>query len=116
MSISFHMDLDDSLITSEEVRPVLNANFLICRLLSKVVAPSHNNNNNNNNSDKAYYLVQALKRYQYLSHYAPRLCEKRGLTVSEIFSEEYNICNEMTSLLPGKIDRICYMGESGLSL
>lgn len=103
------------MITQEEVRPFLNASFLSCRIMSKIIAhpsvlPS------TRPTDRAYYLVQCLRRYEWLARFAPRICTRRGLSLPEIFGDEYRICEDMVKLLPSKIDRMCYMGESGLGL
>lgn len=111
----FCAEPDETLITQEEVRPFLNATFLSCRVMSKIIAhptvlPS------DRPMDRAFYLVQCLRRYEWLVRFAPRICERRGLNVLEIFGDEMRICEDMVKLLPSKIDRMCYMGESGLGL
>lgn len=65
---------------------------------------------------KGHYLIAALRRYDWLAKFAPKLCAKRGLDIQAVFREEQNICVDMVKLLPSKIDRIMYMGEGGLSL
>lgn len=104
-----------ALITLEEVRPFLNAVFLSCRALSKVVVlPS--NLPSTQPRDRAFYLVQALRRYEWLVGFTKRICDRRGISAQEVFEEELQICRDMVQLLPGKIDRMCYLGEGGLSL
>jgi hypothetical protein len=97
----------------------LNAHFLSCRLMSKVIctpsflppAPA-----GAATSNRAHFMVQCLRRYEWLNKFAPKLCARRGAELSEQFGEEHKICEEMVRLLPAKIDRMCFMGESGLSL
>lgn len=111
----FCSEPDESLITQEEVRPFLNAVFLMCRIMQKVI-PYSGILPSSMPADRAFYLVQCLSRYDWLLKIAPRLCEKRELDLMSIFPEEIQICREMVNLLPSKIDRMCYLGESGLSL
>ena len=99
------------MITQDEVRPFLNAHFLSCRILSKVITTSADSN-----VSRAHYLVIALRRYEWLVNFAPKICAKRGLNIDETFAEELKICRDMVNLLPSKIDRMCYLGEKGLSL
>jgi hypothetical protein len=111
----FCAEPDEALITLEEVRPFLNASFLSCRIVSKIIAhplvlPS------DRPADRAHYLVACLHRYEWLVRFAPRICDRRGVALTDIFGEEYQICQDMVKLLPSKIDRMCYMGESGLGL
>jgi hypothetical protein len=109
--LSLSLSLFTGLITEDEVRPFLNSHFLSCRILSKIITTAAESNQH-----RAHYLVVALKRYEWLVKFAPKICKKRGLDVEEIFGEEWKICKEMVSLLPSKIDRMCYLGEKGLSL
>lgn len=67
-------------------------------------------------ASKAHYLVQCLHRYEWIVKFAPKICLKTGLDLQLIFGEEYQIAQDMVKLLPSKIDRMCYLGESGLSL
>mmetsp|Transcript_3688 Transcript_3688/g.5709 ORF Transcript_3688/g.5709 Transcript_3688/m.5709 type:complete len:337 (-) Transcript_3688:35-1045(-) len=97
------------LVAEEEVRPLLNSHFFICRLLSKVIP-----NPKSTPAEKTKPMVAALKRYQWLKDAAPEICEKKGTSVSDIFHDEIRICEEMTALLPPKIDRMHYLGEGGL--
>lgn len=106
---------DESLISEEEVRPFLNANFLSCRIMSKIVAhvtslPTTNTVN------RAHFLVACLHRYEWLIKFVPKICLRRGILIEDIFQEEYKICQDMVKLLPSKIDRMLYLGESGLTL
>jgi hypothetical protein len=101
------------LITEEEVRPFLNANFLSCRAMSKVIPHS---SCLPKGASKAIYLVACLHRYEWIVKFAPRICSKRGLDISSVFGEEFQIAKDMVKLLPSKIDRMTYLGESGLSL
>jgi hypothetical protein len=111
--------LFSALISEEEVRPFLNAHFLACRVLTKTIpsseflppaAPGATVSN------RAHFLVAALRRYEWLSRFVPKICERRGVDVSTVFGEEWTICQDMVKLLPSKIDRMMYLGESGLSL
>ncbi|KAJ1419444.1 KIF-1 binding protein C terminal-domain-containing protein [Ochromonadaceae sp. CCMP2298] len=110
---SFCTSPDEALISADEVRPFLNAHFLSCRILSKVIStaafwpPS---------GQRTHFLVCCLRRYEWLSAFAPKICEKRGVKIEETFSEEHKIVQEMVRLLPSKIDRMTFLGESGLSL
>ncbi len=95
------------------MRPFLNSHFLACRVLTKIVpaeqyCPPQGN--------KSHFLVAALRRYEWLSRFIPKICEARGLEVKSVFGEELVICRDMVKLLPSKIDRMMYLGESGLSL
>lgn len=105
-------------ITAEEVRPFLNAHFLSCRIMSKVIAttPFLPPADSADKAQRAHYLVHCLRRYQWLAKFAPAICAKRDLSLTETFGEEHKICEEMVRLLPSKIDRMCFLGESGLSL
>eukprot|EP01038_Epipyxis_sp_PR26KG_P004400 gene4400-6223_t len=107
---------DESLITTEEIRPFLNAHFLTCRTLSKVITEDPSVLPPGNNPNKAHFIVSCLKGYQWLSTFAPLLCTKKNIDIDVVFREEIIICNEMIKLLPSKIDRMCYLGESSLSL
>lgn len=108
---------DESLISAEEVRPYLNSHFLSCRILSKVIATkAYWPPGPNEGSCKTHFLVSCLRRYGWLSKFAPKICEMRGLNVSDVFREELKICQDMVELLPSKIDRMCFQGEGGLTL
>lgn len=103
---------DEAQITEEELRPYLNAHFLSCRVLTKII-PTHEPTPQRN---AAHYLVIALKRYQWLLAFAERICKRKGVNLQEIFQNEIQICKDMVHLLPSKIDRMCYLGEGGLTL
>lgn len=107
-------------VTAEEVRPFLNAHFLSCRIMSKVIAtPAYLPPSASASvaaSQRAHFLVHCLRRYQWLAKFAPALCSKRELSLEETFGEEHKICEEMVRLLPSKIDRMCFLGEGGLTL
>jgi hypothetical protein len=108
------------LISEEEVRPFLMANFLSSRVMSKIVThPSSMPPSSSSSSDSAnrgLYLVAGLHRYEWIVKFAPKIAERRGMNLSDFFREEYQIAQDMMKLLPSKIDRMCYMGESGLAL
>lgn len=59
-------------------------------------------------------MVCALHRYQWLLSNASIICEKKSVTLNDVFGEEITICREMVALLPPKIDRMHYLGEGGL--
>ncbi len=95
----------------EEVRLYLNAHFLICRLVSKMISlPSEPA------SERAGYFVSSLKHYEWLLKFAHKLCDQKQVKIDEVFTDEVNICQDMVGLLPSKINRMHYGGESGLSL
>ena len=68
------------------------------------------------NHKRADAHVETLKRYQWLSKYTEGLCQRRSVNVDDVFAEEIKICKDMSELLPAKIDRMHYYGESGLTL
>mmetsp|Transcript_33357 Transcript_33357/g.56006 ORF Transcript_33357/g.56006 Transcript_33357/m.56006 type:complete len:804 (-) Transcript_33357:146-2557(-) len=110
---------DESLISAEEVRPFLNAHFLCCRIMSKVIAtpaflPAPVSSTAASNP--AHFLVSCLRRYEWLSTFTTHICKLRGVSIEETFAEEHKIIQEMVKLLPSKIDRMTFLGESGLSL
>jgi hypothetical protein len=107
---------DESSISEEEVRPFLNAHFLSCRIMSKVIATPSFLPPGSGPAQRAHYMVACLRRYQWLEKFAVKICDKRGVAVGDVFGEEHKICEEMVRLLPSKIDRMCFLGESGLSL
>jgi len=88
----------------DDVRPFLNAHFLSCRIMSKYLPTP-------GEDQPAAGVVAALKRYTWLSSAAPRLCEKKELSLEAVFGEESRICLEMIQLLPSKIDRIHFHGD-----
>ena len=67
-------------------------------------------------SQRSEPLVLSLHTYTWLASYAPALCAKKDVRVEDVFSEEFQICRDMVSLLPPKIDRMHFLGEKGLSL
>lgn len=103
-------------VSEEEVRPFLNAHFLMCRIMSKVIATPAYLPPNSGAAQRAHYTVACLRRYEWLDKFAVKICSLRGLKMEDVFGEEHKICGEMTRLLPSKIDRMCFLGESGLSL
>jgi KIF-1 binding protein C terminal len=104
---------DEVSVTAEEVRPFLNAHFMTCRALTKLIAPP-----GSAPAQRSEGLVEALRRYSWLSKYGTALCERKGVDINDpaVFGEEIQICRDMTGLLPPKIDRMHYQGERGLSL
>lgn len=102
---------DFSLISEEEVRPYLNSHFLSCRALTKIIVPPQADR-----EERSRYLVACQSRYEWLAKFARELCQKKNIAVDDVFGEELKICEDMKKLLPSKIDRVHYYGESGLSL
>jgi hypothetical protein len=98
-------------LSAEEVRHFLYAHFLSCRALSKIMSPV-----DAPNIQRAEPLVETLKRYQWLSKYARALCQRKGVKIEEMFGDEIKICDDMVALLPAKIDRMHFLGDSGLTL
>jgi hypothetical protein len=98
---------DESLVTQDELRHFFNAHFSCCRLLSKMLSPPEAAP-----QQRVQSLVTSLRRYDWLRKTVPALCEKKGVTVDSVFRNEFDICEEMCSLLPAKIDRVFYQGES----
>ena len=97
------------LIAEEEVRPVLNAHFLTARMFSRVLSTSRDSPH-----QRTRFMVCSLHKYQWLLANAPTICEKKSVSINDVFGEEIIICREMVALLPSKIDRMHYLGESGL--
>lgn len=117
----FCLEPDETLISEEEVRPFLNANFLSCRVMSKIIAhstslPTTTSSGLGADRIRAYFLIACLYRYEWILKFAPKICQRRGIDIHDVFGEEFQICQDMVKLLPSKIDRMCYLGESGLSL
>ena len=114
------------LLSGEEVRPFLNAHFMCCRAMSKIIINNNNENNNdssnnnqnnsNRNRSKTDYLVSSLHRYDWLSKYSIQLCLRKSLDIDAVFGAEVKICNDMVELLPSKLDRMHFHGESGLTI
>jgi hypothetical protein len=98
---------DESLVTQDELRHFFNAHFSCCRLLSKMLSPPEAAP-----QQRVQSLVTSLRRYDWLRKTVPALCEKKGVAVDSVFRNEFDICEEMCSLLPAKIDRVFYQGES----
>ena len=99
------------LIGAEEVRPYLNAHFLCCRILSKIlISPTADA------SERSKHLIAAMKHYEWLAKKAILLCEKKKILIRDVFEEELIICQELVELLPSKISRIHYLGEVAFDL
>jgi len=105
------VDPDESLFSEDEVRPFLNAHFMCCRALSKVIVDPSSIVTQTSGAD---YLVASLHRYTWLFKYANNLCKKKSIDINTIFGEEIQICSDMINLLPSKIDRMHFLGEGGL--
>ena len=95
-------------IIQEEVRPYLNAHFLFCRILSKII--------NTSNIITIKYLEICQHRYTWISQVTRTLCHMKNLKISDVFEEEMKICEEMSYLLPSKIMRMKQYNETGLNL
>ncbi len=69
------------------------------------------------NFGRVYFISASLRRYEWLKKFTLKMKDKFEFTVADIpFEDEFKICEEMSLLLPQKIDRMCYLGESGLTL
>lgn len=102
-------DPDESLLTDEEMRAYLNAHFYACRIVSKVIAAP-----DSSPQDRAQPLTVCLRRYEWLRSKAPGLCNRKGVDVADVFRNEMEIIEEMVRLLPPKIDRVFFRGESSM--
>ena len=102
-------DPDESLISAEEVRPFLNAHFLSCRVLSKTMMPQEAAP-----QLRVLSMAACLKRYEWLHKNGPAICSRKDVDIHNIWGSEIDIVAEMISLLPAKIDRIFYRGESSI--
>ena len=100
---------DDTLITDEEMRSFLNAHFFCCRVLSKIVNPP-----DAAPRERTFPLVTCLRRYEWLSKTGPAICSRKGINLDDVFFKERQIIDEMIMLLPSKIDRIHFNGESAM--
>jgi KIF-1 binding protein C terminal len=98
------------LLSGEEIRPFLNAHFMCCRALSKVISQA------DSKEGRAGHLVASLHRYDWLSKFGKQLCVRKGADLEDLFGAEMRICTDMVELLPSKIDRMHFRGESGLSI
>jgi len=104
---SFNSDPDESSISEEEVRLFLNAHFMAGRAMTKIFARPIEGLQNH-----AVPTVMALNKYRWLQKYAPELCTNRKVDINDVFKDEMMLCGEMVELLPAKIDRMIYHGES----
>ena len=105
------IDPDESLISENEMRLFLNALFLSCRAMQKVIPFKESTN-----QQRASFLIGSLKLYSWLAEKGKVICQRKNINIDDIFRSEIEVCKNMIELLPGKIDRIVYKGESGLSL
>ena len=64
------MEPDEAAITTEEIWPFLNAHFMTCRALTKLIAPF-----GNTSLQRPEALVEVLRRYSWLCKYGTALCE-----------------------------------------
>ena len=86
---------------------------MCCRALSKVIVPQEDKHTK---TERAEHLVASLNRYAWLAKFGKPFCERKGCDIADVFGEEIKICSDMVELLPSKIDRMHYGGESGLSI
>ena len=93
------------------MRPYLNAHFICCRILSKVVVSP-----TSDAPDRTKYMIAAMQRYEWMVKFAPKLAAAKGVELPEVFADEYNICIEMAQLLPSKIHRMHHQGEAGFEV
>ena len=96
-------------INADEIRPFLNANFFIARMLTKILPLPECPPN-----ERAKHTIAGLKKYEWLVKNADSICSMKGLLVNDIFKQEMDICREMIDLLPKKISRMHYLGEGGM--
>ena len=89
------------------MRSFLNAHFLSARFLSRVIIPTETPQ-----GQRATYMVACLKRYEMLAAYTEAICTKKKLDAKTVFGEEVQICKDMVSLLPAKIDRMIRYNEN----
>ena len=88
-------------MSADELRPYFNTHFLSARLLSKVIAPF-----NASPDEKAKYILASLKQYEWICNNCISLCNKLKVNCDEVFAIELKVSQDMTQLLPSKIDRI----------
>ncbi len=60
---------------------------------------------------KAQFLVASLKRYEWLVKAVPKYCTLKDVAIDEVFKTEFDLCKEMVTLLPSRIDRVHYLGS-----
>ena len=102
-------DPDETLVTEEELRSFFNAHFYSCRVLSKITTPP-----DAPPQERSLPLTTCLRRYEWLHKIGPGICSRKGVKMDDVFLNENQIIEEMVKLLPSKIDRIFYRGESGM--
>lgn len=95
-------------MSADEVRPYLNAIFMSCRALSKIIVPLAHDGTAGAMAEDVKYLAETLRRYDWLRKHSSALCEAKGLNTTETFGQELSICTEMCLLLPAKIDKMHY--------
>ncbi len=86
--------LDDGTIEA-----FLTAHFCIARLLGKRIDPAN----------RVRDAMESLMRYKWLLKYAPTILSKAP---EGCFEREMAMCKEMVELLPQKISRMHYGGET----
>jgi hypothetical protein len=80
-------------------------------MLQRIICPS-----NTGSENCVMFLGACLKRYEWIVSFTSKVRGKReGVDMNELFGAEINICENMTQLLPPKIDRMVRFGEGGLS-
>ena len=113
MSFLFYSMTYLGLISPDEIRPFLNAHFLCCRALSKLMVQPGDSSVKANGAE---YLVLSLEKHEWLIKFGMKLCLRKETNLQDIFHAEIQICKDMVELLPGKIDRMHFRGEGGLTL
>ena len=61
-------------------------------------------------------MLLALEKYTWLHSFAYKLCEQKNVDMEDVFKHEIEICKDMITLLPSKIDRIHYLGETSVMI
>lgn len=80
-------DPNAATISEDEVRSFLNAHFLCCRMMSKVLVP-----HTASGMEQSKYMVHCLKRYEWLVKYGPALCGIKKMRIEDVFGDEYQVC------------------------
>lgn len=88
------------LSSPRSVEAYLTAHFCIARVLGKRIVPQ----------ERVRDTTESLREFQWLIEHAEALIPEalRGT----LFAEELQVCREMAALLPSKISRMHYGGET----
>jgi len=86
-------------LDDETVEAFLTAHFCIARLVGKRIDPAN----------RVRDAAESLARYRWLIRFAPKLLESAA---PGTFEQELAMCREMAELLPEKISRMHYGGET----